>query len=112
MLVLRSSSVLVNPMPGTVPYWSDLFIIATSNGISYEEFLEHITDSASKAAGKTDPQDTKSANEVKAAIPGQGRWISYNLRTWSDQVALLECRNAVFGEVIFEAMCLPRRQIG
>ena len=112
MLVLKSSSVWVNHVPGIVPHWSELSIIATSNGISYEEFLEQIIDSALKTAEKTYPQDTKSANNVKAAMPGmtsQGRWISYNLRTWSDLVALLECRNAIiFGEGILEAMFLQQ----
>ena len=62
-----------------VPDWSDLSIIATSNGISYDDFLKQIIGSALKRAEQTYPQDKNLVEDGKAAMHGmtsQNRWIS------------------------------------
>ncbi|CAD6564956.1 MAG: hypothetical protein ASARMPREDX12_004531 [Alectoria sarmentosa] len=80
----------VNPIPGIIPDWSDLAIIATSNGFSYEGFLNEIVNSALKRGASRRPGhdinqygsngDGEDAVS-ESVVTRRDRWEKYNLRT-------------------------------
>lgn len=80
----------VNPIPGIVPDWSDLALIATSNGFSYEGFLNEVIHSALKRAANRLPRPQNDQNTSNGDGSGEAsepvitrrvRWEKYNLRT-------------------------------
>ena len=80
----------VNPIPGNVPDWSDLALIATSNGFSYEGFLNEVINSALKRAASRRPRPQNDHNGSNGDGSGEAsepvvtrrvRWEKYNLRT-------------------------------
>ena len=80
----------VNPIPGIIPDWSDLALIATSNGLPYDQFLDEIINSVMKRSTSRRPEpqpndnrniDTGNGNPHKSVVTRRERWEKYNLRT-------------------------------
>ena len=80
----------VNPIPGIIPDWSDLSLIATSNGLSYDRLLDEIINSALKRAAskRCGPQNNRNRSNgngngalSKPVVTRRERWEEYNLRT-------------------------------
>ena len=68
----------INPIPGIIPDWSDLALIATSNGLPYDRFLDEIITMALKRNASRRPKTT--GNEM-STVSRRERWEKYNLRT-------------------------------
>ena len=68
----------VNPIPGIIPDWSDLALIATSNGLPYDRFLNEIITMALKRSTNRRP---KSPGNEMSTVTRHERWEKYNLRT-------------------------------
>ncbi|KAK3168222.1 hypothetical protein OEA41_004668 [Lepraria neglecta] len=60
----------VNPIPGIIPDWSDLPLIAVNNGVPYQELLKEIIDSALERTKKGSVcQAAKASNENAVGSP-------------------------------------------
>lgn len=79
----------INPIPGMFPGWSDMAIIAISNGLPYGQLLDIIINSALKRSASRrpgPPHDKDGENgdgRVNQPKPGANlseRWHKYNLR--------------------------------
>ena len=68
----------VNPIPGIIPDWSDLALIATNNGLPYDRFLDEIITMALKRSASRRP---KTPGNEMSTVTGRERWEKYNLRT-------------------------------
>lgn len=68
----------INPIPGIIPDWSDLALIATNNGLPYDRFLDEIITIALKRSASGRP---RTPGIERSAITRRERWEKYNLRT-------------------------------
>ena len=68
----------INPIPGIIPDWSDLALIATNNGLPYDRFLDEIITMALKRSTSRRP---KTPGNERSTVTGCERWEKYNLRT-------------------------------
>ena len=68
----------INPIPGIIPDWSDLALIATSNGLPYDRFLDEIITMALKRNASRRP---KTPGNEMSTVSRRERWEKYNLRT-------------------------------
>ena len=68
----------INPIPGIIPDWSDLALIATSNGLPYDRFLNEIITMALKRSASRCP---KTPGNGMSTVTRRERWEKYNLRT-------------------------------
>ena len=68
----------INPIPGIIPDWSDLALIATSNGLPYDRFLDEIITMALKRSASRRP---KTPGNETSTVTRRERWEKYNLRT-------------------------------
>ena len=68
----------INPIPGIIPDWSDLALIATNNGLPYDRFLDEIITMALKRSASGHP---KTPGNERSTVTRRERWEKYNLRT-------------------------------
>ena len=68
----------INPIPGIIPDWSDLALIATNNGLPYDRFLDEIITRALKRSPSRRP---KLPGDEMSTVTRRERWEKYNLRT-------------------------------
>ena len=68
----------INPIPGIIPDWSDLALIATNNGLPYDRFLDEIITMALKRSANGRP---KTPGNERCTVTRRERWEKYNLRT-------------------------------
>ena len=68
----------INPIPGIIPDWSDLALIAINNGLPYDRFLNEIITMALKRSASGRP---KTPGNERSTATRRERWEKYNLRT-------------------------------
>ena len=59
----------INPVPGIISNWSDLALMAASNGLPYDRFLNEIINCAKRSASRSwrTPDTQKGNNAMRPA---------------------------------------------